>query len=475
MIARCGRIEAQVNLLSFLDPIASRYFELPCKEIYSVCIEDSQAFVEKRRNVFNFHLLDPSLDIPNAQDVMKSLSSSSSITSGSTIQPSTSFRNTIGVENDVSNLTPCVVVDENGNGVETFPSSELSMNKMLKEDENNKSTAILDTNQNINTDNDPSAEMKANEIVTSMLGAVSSIGRAVMSEEGGGREGLEKTLNEHKKGFLNKLKEFQQQTSKKNILDYADALTSHLNTEIQNSQNMENNKSSASMSTTSSVIASNNMGTFAMQSVKVMKEMGKAVEKNVSEIQAQIESYKKPPQKKKDWKSKPSNDLFRIGYIIVKDLRVFTKELVLVNNIGNGTNNSSDNPSAANSSAPPPSALNTSNTATPDTSAAMGKSNSTIDCSASGWSQPILFKTVTMSSADLSPPKYRKKRESTIGGGGATATKKSQIIVPPIALRIDEYVNIIIEIMLAEMAKTKTGDVFKIAMGDVFAWLDQAR
>ena len=35
------------------------------KDVYHVEVEDVQVFVEKQRNLFNFHLLDPSLDIPH--------------------------------------------------------------------------------------------------------------------------------------------------------------------------------------------------------------------------------------------------------------------------------------------------------------------------------------------------------------------------------------------------------------------------
>ena len=71
LFCRVGKIRCKLNLLSLIDPI-SNMLRFPCKDIYKVEIEDVQIFVEKRRNVFNFHLLDSSLDIPDPSFIMES-------------------------------------------------------------------------------------------------------------------------------------------------------------------------------------------------------------------------------------------------------------------------------------------------------------------------------------------------------------------------------------------------------------------
>ena len=60
LIGRCGYMRVRFSVLSFVP-----FFRYPAKEVYSVSVGDIQMFVEKRANVFNYMLLDASLDLPD--------------------------------------------------------------------------------------------------------------------------------------------------------------------------------------------------------------------------------------------------------------------------------------------------------------------------------------------------------------------------------------------------------------------------
>ena len=80
LIARFGRVTGKVAVLSLLDPIAL-YLGYKWREIHYVIFEDIQVFIEKRRNVLNFHLLDESLDIPDPVLVVAGLNLNNQSTS----------------------------------------------------------------------------------------------------------------------------------------------------------------------------------------------------------------------------------------------------------------------------------------------------------------------------------------------------------------------------------------------------------
>lgn len=71
-LVRVGRIEASLNFASVIQlPHIGRILNHSFFDIYTVLVEDVQIFVEKRKNVFNFHLMDASLDIPDHGPIMK--------------------------------------------------------------------------------------------------------------------------------------------------------------------------------------------------------------------------------------------------------------------------------------------------------------------------------------------------------------------------------------------------------------------
>merc|ERR1712226_758549 len=110
----------------------------------------------------------------------------------------------------------------------------------------------------------------------------------------------------------------------------------------------------------------NNVQNIAKESLSIIKNMQKAVEKNVEEIKQQVDVFTKPPPKKVGW-IMPRMDTIRIGYLVGRDIRIFTNGVLL--------NSNKDI-----------------------------KQNVDDDKTCSGWSKPIHLKELTFTAAELAPP-----------------------------------------------------------------------
>ncbi len=155
--------------------------------------------------------------------------------------------------------------------------------------------------------------------------------------------------------------------------------------------------------------------------------MGKAVERNVSELQQSL----KPPQKKEGFKS--PDDWIRIGWLTFRDIRIFTKDIILSSN--KNSNNS------------PITKIIPTQTATDPSTETSSQVNN--------WSVPIFLKEVSFGGTDLSNPvSYRENG------------------LPVIGLKPDQLIDVLIRRALSEMAKSNTGRLFSNAMGEFFAWMD---
>jgi hypothetical protein len=377
-IARAGRIDVTFNLLSCLDHVGP-FFGFPAKDIHTVVVSDVQVFVEKRRNVFNFHLLDPSLDLPDAADVMESLR---------------------GLQRQEQVEAMAVAV-----GDEHMPQPEELLGAPSVESANETFVDALTTVVSAEGD----AEDKANEIVTNVLDAVSTIGKAANE---GGKEGLHTALMSQKAGFVSQLKELKAKVA--------------------------DGKSKKALQRGSS-----SLGRIAKDSISVMKQMGKAVEKNVTDLKEQVDSYHQPPPKKKGHNS--SNDIFRFGCIVAQDMRIFMMTQK------NAVASMSAVVAAEGDKTNVLSTTHAGLTSKPSTDDASTKS--TIE---GGWSKPIRIKEIAVSGAELCPP-MRSKDETGLPGVG---------------LPIDKVVDIIVKRLLAETAKTNSGRVLYTAFGEVFSWID---
>ncbi len=70
------------------------------------------------------------------------------------------------------------------------------------------------------------------------------------------------------------------------------------------------------------------------QEVSVMRELGKAVEKNVSDIKNQVAFLYKPPGKKQGLKPRPPDNI-QVGSILLCKAHIFYKDILLAKG-GNG-------------------------------------------------------------------------------------------------------------------------------------------
>jgi len=366
VLARVGKARGRVNVFSVVDPLAY-FFQIEHREVYGVTVEDVQIFIEKRLNVFNFHLLDESLDIPDPKAVLSSYSS----------------RN---VEVTITGNVEVTDVPPRGGSACGMPPSPPCLETNLSYDGSDHNTAPIIPPPHRSASNE--AEKKANDIVTSMLDAVSNIGQAANQ---GGKQAFQEAVSCSKKAIVDKLKQFQSAGPEKNVQ------------------------------------------VIAKESMDVIKQMHKAVGKNVTKIKQHVDSITKPPPKRTDWKP-PRLDVIRIGYIVGKDLRIFSKDIIL----RTGANTKD----AADASAPQ---------RLPYVTAAPGKLRPP---NAEGWSKPILLKEITFTASELAPPLSLRDNGK-----------------PAIGMTPDKYLDVLMKKIFHEMAKTNSGRVLETALSEVFNWM----
>lgn len=368
-LARVGRIEATLNFASVIKlpkigPILNHTFF----DVYTVLVEDVQVFVEKRKNVFNFHLLDASLDIPDHNLIMEEhakLKMKRSKQNGSI--------------------------------------SQLEVSKSLSLDREEQRGDLVDVREEESPIREK--EDEANKIVEKLVGAVSKIGMA--ANEGGSR-GLQSALRNQKAGLVQNLKQLHTQTSNSG------------RTEATTERKDWKSKKEHGLS--------------------VMQELGKVVEKNVSDIKNQVAFLQKPPGKKQGWQSKPPDDI-RVGSILLREARIFTKD-ILVAKGGNG-----DDAVKATSVIVKEQSSRSLNGSKMDDS---GTS------STSGWAKPIVIFELAITGAELCPP---------------MSTRDPKSGMPVVGISMDRLLDIIIKRLMAEVAKSNTGRLFQTAFGDVFSFV----
>ena len=197
--------------------------------------------------------------------------------------------------------------------------------------------------------------------------------------------------------------------------------------------------------------SSSSLGKIAKDSITVMKQMGRAVEKNVSEFREQVDSYHQPPPKKKGHRA--PKDILRFGCIVVRDVRIFMmtqKNAVASMSMSTAAVAADDSETKATTAAAA-STASAGLTTKPSTDDASIKS--TIE---GGWSKPIRIKEIAVSGAELCPP-MRSRDENGLPGVG---------------LPVEKVADILIKRFLAETAKTNSGRVLHTAFGEVFSWID---
>ncbi len=220
-----GNVNSSSNKIGHLPSLSMLTMKTSIKDIYSVQAYDVQVFIEKRGNVFNFHLLDPKLDIPDANQVLESIGyfdqQQQQLQDGSnnsTVLPQSNTSDAIGDDNNQINnngsLTrsqnnQCTIhsLESNGSNGSNSSFEVVKRDHSYGDKSNNndnspsKSRNALQQQkqQQQRYDHDDTAETKANEIIMSIVGAVSALGQAAHQD---GQSGLSKALQNQKDGFV---------------------------------------------------------------------------------------------------------------------------------------------------------------------------------------------------------------------------------------------------------------------------------
>lgn len=155
--------------------------------------------MEKRRNVFNFHLLDERLDLPDADEVIDSLRGLNSLRDTKTSSTSTSDGKSdevISTDAQMQMQMPGASLSQSTSGA-TVPIEGIAI---PKDNISSSSLAVAVAEKTLTSEEeDLEGAKKADELVTSIVKAVSSLGRAANE---GGTEGLSNALRNQKDGFV---------------------------------------------------------------------------------------------------------------------------------------------------------------------------------------------------------------------------------------------------------------------------------
>jgi hypothetical protein len=360
-LARVGRIEVTLNFTSIIKlPLFGRIMNHTFFDVYTILVEDVQVFVENREHVFNFHLLDPSLNIPCHTVIMDEYNKTKKKRPDLKMIDGDSL---VGVSQSV-----ILEKDESRGDLDGFSEEGI----LVRE-----------------------TEEKANKIVEKLVGAVSKIGKA--ANEGSSRA-LQSVLRNQKDGLVQNLKQLRTQKSMTGALS--------------DKKDWESTKK---------------------HGVSVMRELGKVVEKNVIDIKTSLSFLQKPPEKKQGWQSK-SPDYIRVGSLLLREGRIFTKDILLAKG-GNGDG-----------------VVNAASALVPD------QFNSSRQKTTSGWTRPIVIFELAITGAELCPP--MSARVPTNG-------------MPLVGISMERLLDIVQKRIMAEVAKSETGRLFQTAFGDLFSFVGE--
>ena len=364
-LARVGRIEATLNFTSVVDipyygPILNHSF----KEVYTMLVEDVQVFVEKRRNIFNFHLLDSDLEIPDAKLVMEEYKRRK----GLLREGKTNIDVNDGLENDDDS---CLGVIQS--------IGEVRLDASIKSDAQSQSR-------------DREKIDEAQVIVEKLVGAVSNLGKAATD---GGSKALHSAIKNQKDSLVKSMKMLHSSTGGK--------------------------EEPCGIKPKKDKVA---------EGVSVIRQLGKVVEQNVTDIKDQMSFLQKPP-KRKEGLTKKKMDNVRIGSLLSREMRIFTKDMLVQKNNTNGET--------------PDIVSNETHVVEPTTSAQIG------------WSRPIVIWELAITGAEFSP---------------AMSARDPHTGMPIVGIPVDRAVDIVLKRLMAEAAKSNTGRLLETAFGDMFSFMN---
>lgn len=405
-LARVGRIECTLNFCSVVDiPYYGSIFNHTFKDIYTGCVEDVQVFVEKRRNVFNFHLLDDCLDIPDGVVVMEEYRRRNKGMMSMTGSNSAAM---MPNENNGEQTTTSAAEQDRGMGDES--DSFLTLSQSMSLNNNNTNTADddrLDASISTREAGSQSREKQLDEaavIVEKLVGAVSNLGRAATD---GGSKALHSAIKNQKENLVKSMKMLHSST-------------------VSSALAADSNEPAAAKAKKDKVA----------ESVSVIRQLGKVVEQNVTDIKDQMSFLQKPP-KRKEGLPKKKVDIVRIGSLLLREMRIFTKDVLVQKSttVSNEVPPSSDGPADS-----------------PNRDGPIQPSNNQ-----AGWSRPIVIWELAFAGAEFSP--HVSARDANTG-------------LPVVGIPVDRAVDIILKRLMTEAAKSNTGRLLETAFGDVFSFMN---
>ena len=381
ILARVGKVYVECNLVLCLLSLWFLFEEIPV-DIYTIDVSDIQFFVERRQTFFNFFLLDPHVELPDPRDI-------GIVESASSASDDDDDENE---NNDNDNASSSFSPNNNNNNNKNSPDSVRRRRRRhhQQQDGLNIDTSLASwdegNNDDGNDDDDDGtdeclspAEEKAQQLMSDMFRAIS---RA--AQEGS----IQGALVEHRQKITSKLKEIQ--TTKK----------------------------SAAM----------------QEGVKIVQHVSKAVVTKTQTVQQVVQPVRKQLANEKDVYT-------RVGRIMIRDARVFTRDHF-------------DTSAAAAAAA----AASDSNTNSNGKNATKLSSSSSSSSSSAHWNKPIVIQQVAVRASELCPP--------------LSATDDDGL--PELYQSFDKVIEVVWKRLLAEGAKSDTGFLFKAAMGEVLDyWMEK--
>lgn len=364
-LARVGRIEASLNFASVIQlPSIGRLLNHSFFDIYTLLIEDVQVFVEKRKNVFNFHLLDASLDIPDHEPIMQEYTQRK--VREALLQSDKKINHTI----DATKIQVVLGTEEQRGDAASGRDDDVAHSPLReKEDE-------------------------ANALIEKLVGTVTNLGKAAGE---GGKKGLKSALISQKESWVKNLKELHSKSPS----------TSVANTRQGSSYKEDWSRTKDSIRSLSD-------------------SLGKVVEQNVSDIKHQMSFLQMPPPRKEGWPTPPP-EYIRVGSLMLREARIFTKDVL----VGKGEGPMTPNVDLSD--------------------------KGSLDHHTLGWARPIVLFELALTGAEMSPS--MSARDPSTG-------------MPVVGIPMDRFLDIIIKKLMAEVAKYNTGRLFQTAFGDVFSFVD---
>ena len=216
--------------------------------------------------------------------------------------------------------------------------------------------------------------------------------------------------------------------------------------------------------------------------------MGKVVEKNVMTMKEKVDAISKPPPIKESWKKPEFPELFRVGFVELRDVRIFTKEIMYNNRLGGGIGNNNNNGAGGSNGSnvihnvQGGSGIDQNESTMRPNDVEFDKPNNAnsfpsyepkrrLSLGVNNWSKPIVVKEVRIYQTDLSPSSYTVS--SMLKEKNAQSTPSSSIdTAAVIGLEIEQVSNIVMTRILTEIAKTNPGQLLTNAFSEVFKWFD---